>query len=148
MREKKRTVQHPCYNIQPWLTSETFVLPSCICLTAIHHRSLVMEILDICNGHWRIIWTCTYIHWWWCLSEAEFLKIETVTDLCPELSHGCSRVPDIRHCSRTQTLFQNSDTVPDSLMPDIGPRCLAYYCYYYSVLCRKSVARHSILHSQ
>ena len=60
----------------------------------------------------------------------EFLQIETVTDLCPKLSHCCSR---------TQTLFQNPDTVPDSLMPDIGPRCLAYYYFYYSALCRKAL---------
>ena len=140
-REKKRTVQHPCYNIHPWLTSETFVLPSYVCLTAIYDR----------HWYWNIEcqqWTLKnymdiYIYFqWWCwssilqvlfqkadnivqlliLNMVEFLQIETVTDLCPRLSHGCSRVPDIiycsrvpdtRHYSRTQTLFQSSDTVPE-----------------------------------
>ena len=104
--------------------------------------SLVMEILDICNGHWRIIWTHIHVYSLVIImSMAEFLQRVTVTDLCPELSHCCSRVPDIWQCSRTQTLFQNSDTVPDSLMADNGPRYLAYYCYYYyySALCRKAL---------
>ena len=91
----------------------------------------------------RIIWTHIHVYSLVIImSMAEFLQIETVADLCPELNHCCSRVPDIRHCSRTQTLFQNPDTVPDSLMPDIGPKYLAYYCYYYyyySVLCRKAL---------
>ena len=61
----------------------------------------------------------------------EFLKSEIVIDLLPKFA---KTVPEL----------MISDIVPDSLMPDIGPRCLAYYyyyyyCYYYSALCRKAL---------
>ena len=60
------------------------------------------------------------------LYMVEFLKSEIVTNLLPKFA---KTVPEL----------MISDTVPDSLMSNVGPRCLAYYYYYYSVLCRKAL---------
>ena len=95
--------------------------------------SLVMEILDICNGHWRIIWT--HIHVYSLMIMFEYGWVPEDRDSYRFMSKV---KPLLFQRSWYQTLFQNSDTVPDSLMPDIGPRCLAYY-YYYSVLSRKAL---------
>jgi len=95
--------------------------------------SLVMEILDICNGHWRIIWTHIHVYWLVIMFEYGWVPADRnsyrfMSEVKPLLFQSCWY----------QTLFQNSDTVPDSLMPDFGPRCLACY-FYYSVLCRKAL---------
>ena len=48
----------------------------------------------------------------------EFLKSETVTDLCPKLANT---VPEFL-ISDTVPELMISNTVPDSLMPNSGPR--------------------------
>ena len=122
-REKKRTAQHPCYNIQPWLTFETFVLPSCICLTAILHR----------------LWLWKY--WKFAMDIEELYGHMQIYSLVIMLEYGW--VPEVRDSYRFMSKaivvpeFLISDTVPDSLMSNVGPRYLAYY--YYSALCRKAL---------
>jgi len=117
------------------------LLPSCTCLTDNWWSSLVLAILDIGNGHWRIIFqmdipiyslvilvkysTSDYYSWsqilWLLFLKAdvvaqflilrivellksytvfEFLKSEIIIELLPKVSHCCSRVPNIRYCSR------------------------------------------------
>ena len=70
------------------------------------------------------------------LNMVEFLKSDVVIDLLPKFA---KTVPEFL-ISDTVPELMISNTVPDSLMPNVGPRYLAYYyCYYYSVLCRKAL---------
>ena len=112
------------------------LLPSCICLTAIHDRHWYWKI-----GYWQ--WTLKnymdiyiYIQWWcWSsisqvlflkanivqllvLSTVEFLKSNIVTSLLPKLANT---VPELL-ISGTVPELMISNTVPDSLMSDSGPR--------------------------
>ena len=113
------------------------LLPSCICLTAIHDRLWYWKNI----GYWQ--WTLKnymdiyiYIHWWYCssISQASIIPegrwycsdagidygwVSEVRDsyqFTSEVSQYCFRVPNTRYCSRI------SNIVPDSLMSDTGPR--------------------------
>ena len=59
---KKKTTWHPCYNIQPWLTS--WNIGCCRVMLVWQTINDRVGYLDMDNGHWRIIFqkdTYTYI---------------------------------------------------------------------------------------
>ena len=97
--------------LQPWLTSETFVLPSCICLTAIHHRLWLWK-------YWIFAMDIEKLYGHIYMIMLEYGWVPEVRDSYRFISKV---KPLLFQRSRYQTLFQSSDTVPDSLMLDIGP---------------------------
>ena len=145
-RKKKRTAQHPCYNIQPWLTSETFVLPSCICLTAILHRLwlwkywiFAMDIEELYGHIYMIIfeygWVPADSDSWQFMSEVKPLLFQSCW--CPILFQNSDIVPELRYCSRLVDARHWAKMLGLLLLLLLLQRSQP-----------QSVARDSILHSQ
>ena len=113
--------------------------------------SLVMEILDISNGHWRIIWT--HIHVYSLVIMFEYGWVPADKDSYRFMSEV---KPLSFQRSWDQTLFQNSDTIPElrycSRLVDVKRWAKMLGLLLLLLLLQRSqpqsVARNSILHSQ
>jgi len=150
------------------LTSETFVAAELYLFDSNSWSSLVMAILDIGNGHWRIIWTYTHIFigdiaqvshkrvlflkpdimvtvregkYYSSVTRIEYGWVPEVRDsyqFTSEVSQYYSRVPDTRYCSRISNVQYCSGLVD---VPIFSQDADATYlaCHYYAALPRSVI---------